>query len=93
MCWLGILYGLLAMGMMVGMGWFLEWLEQQGRKRPVILDDEPWLSERDRLRMTKEYEGPQDVDVMIRVIRRCWPCLIPTTTSTSLPTPPQSTRC
>jgi hypothetical protein len=72
MCWLGFLYGLLAMGLIVGIGWFLEWLERQESQGPAILDEAPLLSEFDLLRIAKEYAGHKDVDLMIREIRRCW---------------------
>jgi hypothetical protein len=72
MCWLGFLYGVLVMGMIVGMGCLLEWFEEQERKTPVFLDDDPLLSAFDLLRIAKEYEGHKDVELMIREIRRCW---------------------
>jgi hypothetical protein len=72
MCWLGFLYGLLVMGLIVGMGWCLEWLEEQSRKGHALSEDLPLLSELDLLRIAKEYEGHKDVDLMIREIRRCW---------------------
>jgi hypothetical protein len=71
MCWLGFVYGLLVMGLIGGIGWCLEWLEQQGRKGHAIREDEPLLSEIELLRIAKEYEGHKDVELMIREIRRC----------------------
>jgi hypothetical protein len=72
MCWLGFLYGLLVMGMIVAVGWYLEWFEQQRRKGIGMAGEEPLLSELDLRRIAREYEGHKDVDLMIREIRRCW---------------------
>jgi hypothetical protein len=72
MCWLGFLYGLLAMGLIVGIGWLLAWLERPTWKSPPIPDDEPLLSELDLRRIAKEYAGQKDIDLMIQEIRRCW---------------------
>ncbi|HSF32506.1 MAG TPA: hypothetical protein VLK82_18800 [Candidatus Tectomicrobia bacterium] len=72
MCWLGFLYGLLVMGVILAMGWFFEWLEQQRWKGTAISDEGPLLSELDLLRIAREYEGHKEIDLMIREIRRCW---------------------
>jgi hypothetical protein len=72
MCWLGFLYGILTMGLIVGIGWFLEWLDQPRWKQPLLDDDEPLLGELDLRRIAKEYAGHKDIDLMIQEIRRCW---------------------
>jgi hypothetical protein len=38
----------------------------------ALVDDEPLLSELDLLRIAKDYEGREDVDLIIREVRRCW---------------------
>jgi hypothetical protein len=72
MCWLGFIYGLVAMGVIVASGWLFEWFEQQTRHDTEIPGEEPLLGEIDLLRIAREHEGHKDVDLMIREIRRCW---------------------
>jgi hypothetical protein len=72
MCWQGFLYGLLVMGFVAGVGWLIGWLEGQSRMGHALVDDEPLLSELDLLRIAKDYEGHNDVDLIIREVRRCW---------------------
>jgi hypothetical protein len=60
------------MGLVVGIGWFLGWLEEQGWKEHPMLEDGQLLSEMDLRRIAKEYEGHKDIDLMIHEIRRCW---------------------